>query len=76
MADQIPPFKSRRGRPEIHPWELWADGTGRRLYRGQDFQARPLSMRTMAHRKATSMGMKVSTHIGENEDFIDILFYR
>ncbi len=76
MAQLIPNFKSNRGRPEIYPWQEWADGQARKLYQGQDFDANLTSMRTQIHRKARSLGLRAYTHINEHERAIEIIFYQ
>ena len=75
MSEVIPDFKSNRGRPEIYPWDEWADGKARKLRKGRDFDAGLVSMRTMIHRKARSLGMRAFTHIDDKNESIDIMFY-
>lgn len=75
MSELIPNFKSNRGRPEIYPWDDWADGQARKLRQGEDFNAGLMSMRTMIHRKARSLGLRAYTHIDENAKVIDVMFY-
>lgn len=83
MAEIIEPFKSRKGRPPVYPWETWADGQARRLYRGtedecaageKDFHAQLLSFRTMVHRKARDLNMTAQTKINEADGSIQLRF--
>lgn len=76
MSEIIGDFKSKRGRPEVYPWDYWADGKPKRLYTEIDFHASPMSMRTMLHRKARLLGLRVYTHIAPDNSFIDIRFYQ
>jgi hypothetical protein len=75
MSEVIPNFKSNRGRPELYDWAAWADGQARKLRQGEDFNAGLLSMRTMIHRKARSLGLRAFTHIDDVNKVIDVMFY-
>jgi hypothetical protein len=76
MADVIAEFESKKGRPPIYPWDQWADGKARRLYRGQDFFATPVSFRTMVHRRAHDMGLHAYVDINKADDSVKIRFYK
>ncbi len=76
MSELIQPFKSNRGRPELYDWNLWSDGNARKLHQGLDFDAGLMSMRTMIHRKARSLGLRAFTHIDDNNKTIDVMFYK
>lgn len=75
MADVVDTFESRKGRPAIYPWDEWTDGQSRRLYRGQDFFATPVSFRTMVHRKAHDVGLKAYVGINRADESVTIRFY-
>lgn len=80
------PTKSR-GRPPELPWEVWTDGTERRLYKGteaevlagdKDFKAELTSLRAMVHRKAREMGPHIGarcTNLNKADESIKVQFY-
>jgi hypothetical protein len=75
MAQIIEQFESKKGRPPKYPWDEWADGKSRKLYKDSDFPAELISMRTMIHRKARDMGLNAFTHINEADQSIQVRFY-
>lgn len=74
MGEIIAPFKSRKGRPPLYDWDLWADGKSRRLHRGEDFNAELLSFRTMVHRKARDLGLRAETQINAADQTVNVQF--
>jgi hypothetical protein len=75
MSQIIDNFTSKKGRPPVHPWEEWADGNARRLFKGQDFEGNLISMRTMIHRKAREIGLRAFTKINAADQSIQVRFY-
>jgi hypothetical protein len=76
VAELIDTFESKKGRPQVYPWESWTNGESWRLHHGEDFQANLISFRTMVHRKARDMGLKAYTKINEADASIQVRFYQ
>jgi hypothetical protein len=67
-------FEKRKGRPRKYDWDTLADGRPRQLTHGEDFDATLYSFRTMLHRKAKELDMRVATRIIPEDDAIQFQF--
>lgn len=65
--------KARRGRPQIHPWDEWADGKMHKLTQGKDFTSNIPSFQALVHRTAKVRNMRAKTHVDNNT--VIIQFY-
>lgn len=80
MSETLTEFPKRhRGRPPLYDWDQITDGQIHVLRKGRDFQTSAVSFRALAHRTASSRGMKVETSIqkatADDNEAVVVRFY-